>query len=141
MEFTTSAEGAELSNRAEAAGFRAHSSTTKPAPKESAMTTTTRWNQVEGLIRVQLDELNELLGLTNERHKASFGYIGNGRLGPDGWNLDDCLWSIYLPHPGRVGTSEDRLGSITNNDVAGLIAAYGQLKALIAGVKLAKQFA
>ena len=37
---------------------------------------------------------------------VSYGYIGN--VWGDG--TDDRSWSIFLPHPNRVGTAADRIG-------------------------------
>jgi len=42
----------------------------------------------------------------------TWGYIGN--VYPDG--TDDRSWSIFVPHPGRVGTLEDRIGDFTTAD-------------------------
>lgn len=38
---------------------------------------------------------------------VTVGYIGNLK-----GDLDDRSWSIFLPHPGRAGTPEDRIGAL-----------------------------
>lgn len=43
---------------------------------------------------------------------VTMGYIGN--IYADG--TDDRAWSIFLPHPGRVGTEADRLGRYSTQD-------------------------
>ncbi|CAB4189613.1 hypothetical protein UFOVP1196_4 [uncultured Caudovirales phage] len=59
-------------------------------------------------LQAKVTELQaELPGIT-------FGYIGNcgvNRNGP----FDDRSWYIFLPHPGRVGTSDDRVGGNLDN--------------------------
>lgn len=94
-----------------------------------------RYTHIRGLIEADLLELNELLGLADERHKASFGYIGNISI-----RGDESSWYVFLPHPGRPGTSEDRIGGFPSGDLAGISGTYGQLHALIKGVKLARRF-
>lgn len=44
---------------------------------------------------------------------CTFGAIGN----IERWG-DDMCYSIYLPHPGRVGTYADRVGSWSHTDLA-----------------------
>jgi hypothetical protein len=64
-------------------------------------------------------ELNEVLGYSDsgfDSPKVTFGYIGNCDI--DGRNDDRC-WMVFLPHPGRVGTSDDRIGGFTTGSVEG----------------------
>jgi len=42
---------------------------------------------------------------------VSIGYIGNCSA-----SYDDRSWMIFLPHPGRVGTSGDSLGGFATAD-------------------------
>lgn len=46
----------------------------------------------------------------------TFGYIGN--LTPHG---DDRGWFAFRPHPGRVGTSADRIGGVGTDDLESLV--------------------
>lgn len=65
-------------------------------------------------------ELNEALGLEYP-YKAALGYIGNVngfRPGTPAYR-DDRLWSVFLPHPNRVGTARDRLGEVRTDDLDG----------------------
>lgn len=63
----------------------------------------------------------------------SFGYIGNVYFGP---MKDDRCWYIFVPHPGRVGTSEDRIGGFATADRFKL----AQIAAGIAfGLKMARE--
>lgn len=71
------------------------------------------------VLRVQrlLDQLNEVIG-----GGATFGYLGNC-----GSGVDDRSWYVFLPHPGRVGTHEDRLGGFGTGDVDGVESTVRQL--------------
>jgi hypothetical protein len=52
-----------------------------------------------------IDELQTLTSLlAEELPGVTFGYIGNVYNGPF---IDERLWYVFLPHPGRVGTFED----------------------------------
>lgn len=89
----------------------------------------------EAGLRKQVDELNELLGLADADHRATFGYIGN--CSPNGGN-DDRAWYVFLPHPGRVGTADDRLGGFSTGSAEGVWATRKAVSALIQGVRLAR---
>lgn len=86
------------------------------------MDDTTKWDRARTVVERQVELANEALGLADadHSHKITFGYIGNGRFTSNGWNLDDTLWSVYLPHPGRVGTYQDRIGDVSYGDADGL---------------------
>lgn len=100
-----------------------------------------RWNRGETLVRNAVELLNKALGLTDAQHKVTFGYIGNCEpfwcaLGSKG---DGRYWSVYLPHPGRIGTSDDRLGFVKSGDVEGLFALAGQVLSFRRGVEFVKR--
>jgi len=63
---------------------------------------------------------------------ATFGYIVT--LERSG---DFRVWSVFLPHPGRVGTREDRIGSFATGDAAGARAALLELAAFVRGMEYA----
>lgn len=68
--------------------------------------------------------LDKVAGLLSEALGADVrcGYIGNCSGIPDtpAWR-DDRSWSIFLPHPGRVGTDADRIGCVRTEDLAELL--------------------
>lgn len=86
------------------------------------------------LIEQHVAELNEALGLDpqNYSNRVSFGYIGND---------DDVLWSVFLPHPGRVGKAEDRIGSFRTGDDSGARATLAALAGAVTGARLAGRVA
>jgi hypothetical protein len=62
----------------------------------------------------------------------TYGYIGNC-----GQGYDDRSWSIFVPHPGRVGQPEDRIGDLSTENRHQLLhiaigIAYGR-KMMAAG--------
>ncbi len=69
---------------------------------------------------------------------ATFGYIGNCEMRPNGdYRFDDRAWSVFLPHPGRVGTYDDRIGSFATGNVEGAQECYRELEAFVRGIKFA----
>jgi len=100
------------------------------------------FTQTTELITQRVAVLNGLLGFgtAGDAPKVTFGYIGNcDRLQADGtWGYDDRSWSVFLPHPGRVGTSEDRIGSFPTGDVKGALACYRQLNTAVQIARIAK---
>jgi len=94
----------------------------------------------EALLLAEVAELNEVLGLTDadHSHKVTHGYIGNAKMGRDGWDMSDVLWSVYLPHPGRVGKDSDRVGAYRTGSLDGIVAARRELLAVIKGARLAR---
>lgn len=50
----------------------------------------------------------------------TFGYLGN--VTPAG---DERSWYAFRPHPGRVGTYEDRIGGQATADVGELVTVLG----------------
>lgn len=58
---------------------------------------------------------------------VSYGYIGNLETG---W--DDRSYSIFLPHPGRVGTSSDRVGDYHRWELDKALADWDRIKAAVA---------
>lgn len=99
-----------------------------------------RFARQEELLKAEIAELNALLGLTDadHSHQVTYGYIGNAKMGRDGWDMSDCLWSVFLPHPGRVGTDADRVGSFPTGSLEGVVAARRELRAVAKGVRLAR---
>lgn len=93
----------------------------------------------ERILREEIEELNRELGLTE--HKITFGYIGNGKLTPKGWDLSDCQWFVFLPHPGRVGRAEHRLGGFETGSLEGIVATRRALKTFAQGVRFTKGLA
>jgi hypothetical protein len=69
--------------------------------------------------------------------RVTFGYIGNcGSRRPDGtYANDDRLWSVFLPHPGRVGTDEDRIGSFRTGDASAAQATFIALHYFLEGIR------
>lgn len=104
----------------------------------TATTDADRFARQEELLKAEVAELNALLGLTDAEHKVTYGYIGNGKLTANGWDLSDCLWSVFLPHPGRVGTDADRVGAFPTGSLEGVVAARRELRAVAKGVRLAR---
>lgn len=45
---------------------------------------------------------------------------------------------VFLPHPGRVGTSDDSVGGFETGSLAGVVEARRALKAVAQGVRLAR---
>lgn len=68
-------------------------------------------------IEAEIRAINELRGETDWRsaNRVSFGYIGNLYFNGD----DDRSWSVFLPHPHRAGTYEDRRGSYSTHAAVG----------------------
>ena len=72
-------------------------------------------------VQAAVDALNVARGIDptdyNDRTRVTFGYIGNleGR-------KDYRCWYVFLPHPGRVGTSADSIGGIATDDTDGFLA-------------------
>ena len=54
---------------------------------------------------------------------VTIGYIGNLEVG-----RDDREWYIFLPHPGRIGKAEDRLGGYSTEDRWKLVTLARTLK-------------
>lgn len=52
-----------------------------------------------------------------------FGYLGNCNFARPGTPAyrDDRSWCVFLPHPGRVGTSADRIGGHGGDELEALI--------------------
>lgn len=97
------------------------------------------YERQQEILEREIDELNRDLGLTE--HKITFGYIGNGRRGRDGWDLSDVLWFVFLPHPGRYGKADDRLGGFNTGSLEGIVAARRALKAFGQGARFVKGLA
>lgn len=96
----------------------------------------TKWDWAVGVIESHVETLNKTLGFDTgweNRVKVTFGYIGN--LTP---RHDDRLWSVFLPHPGRVGTENDRVGSVRTGDVDGLRELMRQLIAMNKTARMAR---
>ena len=80
-------------------------------------------------IERQVHELNTLLGYPVsfavgdlDAPRVTFGYLGDCTP-----TRDDRLWYIFLPHPGRTGDVQDRLGGFHTGDSHGASSAYLQL--------------
>lgn len=83
------------------------------------------------LIKASVEELNTLLG-----HKPgegiSFGYIGNIPVGAaQGSQHDDRAFYVFLPHPGRVGTYDDRIGGFSYGNAQGAGTVCAQTHAMV----------
>jgi len=95
---------------------------------------TARFDRQKALLLEEIAELNVLLGLAADaKHKVTFGYIGNL-----GNGHDDRIWMVFLPHPGRVGTSDDSIGSFPTGSVEGIVATRRALRSVAQGVRLAR---
>jgi hypothetical protein len=70
-----------------------------------------------------VEKLSERTGLA-----WTFGYIGN--TGP---GYDDRSWFAFAPHPGRIGTSADRLGGFPTEHL-------DRLRVFLAGAVAALRF-
>jgi hypothetical protein len=100
---------------------------------------TTDYEVQREILREEIDAINARFDLPDRG--LTFGYIGNAKLGPKGWDTTDCLWFVFLPHPGRVGKADDRLGGFTEGDTRGIVECRKALKALARGMELAKGIA
>lgn len=86
------------------------------------------YEQVVERIKRRIEVLNEILGYDpkldeNFRcHAVTFGYIGNDK---------DVIHFVFLPHPGRYGTEDDRIGGFRTGDIGGAAAALGALNGAI----------
>lgn len=66
--------------------------------------------------------------LAREFPGISFGYIGNVYNSPF---YDDRSWRIFLPHPGRVGTYEDSVGSYRTENLDKMLADWDKLAEIV----------
>ena len=71
-----------------------------------------RYDRLVKRVQRLLVQLNEVIG-----GGATWGYLGNC-----GIHGDDRSWYVFLPHPNRVGTADDRLGGFETGSVAGVEA-------------------
>lgn len=69
---------------------------------------------------IDYEEAREIVA---ELPGVSIGYIGNC----ERWG-DDRSWRVFLPHPGRVGTSADCLGSYPTAERGKLLRHALELK-------------
>lgn len=76
---------------------------------EKIIADTAKYDRVIDAINRVMNELNKMIN-----GDATFGYIGNLSQ-----FRDDRAWYVFLPHPGRVGTAEDRLGGFSTGDING----------------------
>lgn len=69
----------------------------------------------------QCQRLTELL-TKNTEIDWSFGYLGNS-YGIEGTMAyqDDRTWYAFAAHPGRVGTTRDRIGGFRTSDLGHLV--------------------
>lgn len=95
-----------------------------------------RYEAQVAILKDEIDALNAELGL--DAHKITFGYIGNARHSSNGWDMSTVSWMVFLPHPGRVGTSGDSFGGFRQGDIKGIVAARMALKAFGQGARFAK---
>jgi hypothetical protein len=58
--------------------------------------------------------------------EATIGYTGNF----ERWG-DNLAWGVFLPHPGRVGTDNDRIGWFATGDLDGARDTAAQLRGAI----------
>lgn len=72
-------------------------------------------DRFEIILRDRVAALNEALGYSDtawDAIRVTVGYVGNCAMTQDADGFpayDDRRWYVFLPHPGRVGTDEDRL--------------------------------
>lgn len=101
-----------------------------------------RYAKVNEMIREAVADFNEVLGLGRapkyDEPRVSFGYIGNGRMTPNGWDLSGVIHYVFLPHPGRVGTNEDSIGGFVEGDLEGAAHTLVAVRGAVAGARLAK---
>lgn len=118
------------------------SATPRSAATRAAEQAASRYASLVERIRATIDRLNrELLCVETDDHdtpKITFGYIGNIATGAQlGSKGDDTMWSVYLPHPGRVGTDKDRIGFFRHGDEAAAAAVLNALAGFERGVRFA----
>ena len=87
---------------------------------------------LDARIRALVGLLNDALGLSGAPHneRVTYGYVGNDR---------DIVWSVYLPHPGRVGTYADQIGAHATNDIEGATSTLAQLAGALKLAEWAKE--
>ncbi len=79
-------------------------------------------------IERQVVALNLALGLNPDIGvRATYGYIGN--ITADG---DERTWFVFLPHPGREGGLDDRLGGHATDDLDGMLRTLAFLRGAVA---------
>jgi hypothetical protein len=116
--------------------------TTTQEPTMQTVADPTSYDRAIARIEALVAGLNTLLGYSTEldadarRTCVTFGYIGN--VDVNGAN-DNRSWSVFLPHPGRVGTDDDRIGSFRTDDDAGAWAAVRELAAFSKGARFARR--
>lgn len=94
-------------------------------------TTPTDYDKALAAIARLVVHLNDTLGLSGD-YIARVGYIGN----VDANGANDCrAWSVFLPHPGRVGGDSDRIGNWATGDLDGARSCIG---ALVGALDLAR---
>lgn len=107
---------------------------TRPAPTAEKIAAS--YARQEAILRDEIAELNVLLGLAKDaEHKVTFGYVGN--CDANG-SRDYRSWMVFLPHPGRVGTSDDSVGSFPTGSLEGIVATRRALRSVAQGIRLAK---
>lgn len=95
--------------------------------------TSVEYNRVIVSIDRVLGKLNEVIWWGKDC--ATFGYIGNldARFG------DDRCWYVFLPHPGRVGTEDDRLGGFSTGDIDGARRTLNELSGALTMTRYIKR--
>jgi hypothetical protein len=94
------------------------------------------YDTIKARLEAEIEELNAELGLT-DRNRITFGYIGNGKIGPNGWDLTGCRWFVFLPHPGRYGKADDCVGGFDNGDLEGLHRTWHAFRNFAMGTRFA----
>jgi hypothetical protein len=61
---------------------------------------------------------------------VTFGYLGNCGSDCRG-QFDERTWTIFLPHPGRIGTYEDRVGSYSTEQLPEMLTDWPRLRAAV----------
>lgn len=97
------------------------------------------WDRAKVQVQRQVDQLNVALHYSTgvEDPHVTVSYIGNGRMSASGWDLRGVRWYVFLPHPGRVGKDDDRLGGVAHGDADGMFALASQVVAFRRGVLFA----
>lgn len=79
---------------------------------------------VSAQLQAKVDVLAvELPGLT-------FGYLGNVGTDRNG-RYDDRSWYVFLPHPGRVGTTNDSVGGFPTHRLPAMLADWHRIEATV----------
>ena len=101
------------------------------------------WDRKCAVISDMVRELNDLCGFDPKYRidqpnapRITFGYIGN--VDANGRN-DFRVWSVFLPHPHRVGREEDRIGAFATYDTKGAGECIRSLRAVVRTLRMMRE--